>query len=105
MTDLQHKFSSRVKELRKQRGLTQEQLAEKIGIGVRSLVKIETANSFPSTENLEKLIYVLNTTPSEFFDFEHLQPQEDLRQLVIKLIDSHPEKITDIYKVVKALTD
>lgn len=57
-----------------------------------------------STENLEKLIKVLGVSTVEIFDFEHLQPQKDLKNLTIDMINSNPEKINDIYKVVKALT-
>ena len=53
-------FSTKIwspnKELRKAKGYTQEQLAEKLNIGVRSLGKIETGNSFPSMTTLEKII-------------------------------------------------
>ena len=99
----QQKFGLRVKEIRKRKGLTQEKLAEMISIGVRSLVKIETGNSFPSCDTLEKLIKALDTSNIEIFDFEHLQPDNDLRELIIDMVDSNPNKIVDIYKVVKAL--
>jgi len=104
MTGIQKKFGARIKELRKARKYTQEQLAELLNIGVRSLGKIETGNSFPSTETLEKFIEVFNIPPSEMFDFEHLQPQGDLKNRTIQMINSHPDRITDIYKIVKALT-
>ena len=74
-----------------------------ISIGVRSLVKIETGNSFPSCDTLEKLIKALDTSNIEIFDFEHLQPDKELRELIIDMMDSNPNKIIDIYKVVKAL--
>ena len=99
----QQKFGLRIKELRKRKGLTQEKLAEMISIGVRSLVKIETGNSFPSCDTLEKLIKALDTSNIEIFDFEHLQPDNELRELIIDMMDSNPNKIIDIYKVVKAL--
>ena len=99
----QQKFGLRIKELRKRKGLTQEKLAEMISIGVRSLVKIETGNSFPSCDTLEKLIKALDTSNVEIFDFQHLQPDKDLRELIIDMVDSNPNKIVDIYKVVKAL--
>lgn len=37
MTKLQKKFGAKVKELRKKHGYTQEQLAELLNIGIRSL--------------------------------------------------------------------
>ena len=85
-----------VKEIRKRKGLTQEKLAEMISIGVRSLVKIETGNSFPSCDTLEKLIKALDTSNIEIFDFEHLQPDNELRELIIDMMDSNPNKIIQI---------
>lgn len=104
MTAFQDKFGLRVKELRKRKGYTQEKMAELLNIGVRSLVKIETGNSFPSMQTLENIIKVLNTSNLELFDFEHLQQKESLRELTIDMINSNPDKISDIYKVIKALT-
>ncbi len=104
MTEFQKKFGARVRELRKRKNFTQETLAEMLGIGVRSLGKIETGNSFPSCQTLEKLIIALESNNIEMFDFEHLQSKEDLRDAIIKIVDSNPDKITDIYKIVKALT-
>ncbi len=103
MTEFQKKFGLRVKELRKKQGLTQEQLAELLNIGVRSLGKIETGNSFPAPENLENIIKVLKTTPVEIFDFEHLQSPANLEELTIDMIKAHPNKIEAVYKVVKAI--
>ena len=105
MTKLQKKFGAKVKELRKKPGYTQEQLAELLNIGIRSLGKIETGNSFPSTENLEKIMEIFNIMPSEMFNFEHLQPKEDLKKLTLEIIDSNPDKIKEIYKLVKAITE
>lgn len=103
MTKFQTKFGARIKELRKRKNYTQEQFAELIDIGARSLRKIESGEGFPSPKSLEKIAQVLEVSHSELFNFEHLQSQEDLRVLIIEMIDSNPDKIADIYKVVKAL--
>lgn len=105
MTDFQKKFGLRIKELRKRGKMTQEQLSEKIDIGVRSLGKIETGKSFPSVETLEKLALALNSTNLELFNFEHLQHNQDLKKEIVKLLEQNPDKIQIIYKVIKAITD
>jgi transcriptional regulator with XRE-family HTH domain len=105
MTDFQKKFGARIKELRKRREMTQEQLSEKIDIGVRSLGKIETGKSFPSVETLEKLVLALNTTNPELFNFEHLQNNQDLKKEIDKLLEQNPDKIQIIYKIIKAVTN
>ncbi len=103
MTTFQKKFGARVKELRKRREFTQEKFAELVDISVRSLGRIETGSGFPSSATLEKIIKVLDISFTEFFDFEHLQPLENLEELTINLIKENPDKIEYIYKVVKAI--
>lgn len=104
MGNFQKQFGLRLRELRKRKGLTQEDLAELLSIGVRSVGKIETGNSFPSTETLEKIIKVFEISPVELFDFEHLQSKDSLKNLIFDMVNSNPDKVQDIYKVVKALT-
>ena len=41
MDDIKQLFGKRVRELRKRQGLTQEKLAEMVGIEPRNLLKIE----------------------------------------------------------------
>lgn len=104
MTTLQKKIGAKVRRLRKKHGYTQEQLSELLDIGIRSLGKIETGNSFPSTETLEKILKVFKISAQELFDFEYLQPNKDLKKLIFEMVDANPKKISDIYKIVKALT-
>ncbi len=103
MTLIQKKFGLRVRELRKNSRQTQESLAEKLDIDVRSLRKIEAGESFPSVRTLEALVENLDTDLRELFDFEHLQPVSDLRESIINMLDDNPDKLQDIYKIVKAL--
>lgn len=104
MAEFRQKFGAKVKEVRKQKRWTQEYLAEILNVDARSLRKIELGESFPSINTLEKMLDVFGMSTIELFDFEHLQPQENLKILIIKMIDSNPDKISEIYKVVKALT-
>ena len=86
MGNFQKQFGLRLRELRKRKGLTQENLAELLSIGVRSIGKIETGNSFPSTETLEKIINVFEISPVELFDFEHLQSKDSLKDLIFDMV-------------------
>ena len=55
MTDIKELFGKKIKELRIKRGLSQEQLAESIGIAERNLSKIECGKNFIRAEKIEKL--------------------------------------------------
>ena len=59
MYDIKKLTGKRIKELRKEKALTQEELAELIGIEPRNIIKIENAQTFPRTRTLEKLLEVL----------------------------------------------
>ena len=49
------KFSEKLKELRKEKGLTQKKLANKIYVSRTLITKYETGVVFPTRDNLEKL--------------------------------------------------
>lgn len=77
MSNLKYAFGQRIKELRKQRGLTQEKLAEKIGINLRQLARIEAGESFVTAETIENICRSLNLQLYELFNFE-------IQQVVLK---------------------
>lgn len=60
-------FGNNVKKYRKQQKLSQEQLAEKLGISTNHLSVIETGTKFVTYKLLEKIITELNVLPSSLF--------------------------------------
>ncbi|HQR02854.1 MAG TPA: helix-turn-helix transcriptional regulator [Rhodocyclaceae bacterium] len=69
MADTKKLIGARIKELRKQAGLTQEQLAERVGLDSRHLSRLEVGRHFPSLDSLENIAKVLNVPMAEFFAF------------------------------------
>lgn len=64
------KFSNTLKQLRKNKGLTQEKLAEMSDIDYKYLQKLESSNpSSPTLSVLEKLSHGLGITLTEFITF------------------------------------
>lgn len=64
------KFSNTLKQLRKNKGLTQEKLAEMSDIDYKYLQKLESSNpSSPTLSVLEKLSSGLGITLTEFIKF------------------------------------
>lgn len=51
----QRKIGSFIKELRKEKGLTQEQLAEQFGVSRRSVSRWETGNNLPDLDILVEM--------------------------------------------------
>ena len=61
-------MAAKIKALRERRGLTQEQLAEKAGIGRSYLARLETARQDPTLSTLEKLAKALGVKVSTLVD-------------------------------------
>ena len=72
------KFGKRLKEIRKRKGLTQEQLAELVGMETVNISKLELGEHLPKKENLEKLCKALEIEPKELFDFGYMKTKNEL---------------------------
>ena len=70
MSTLRQRFGQRVRVLRKQADLSQEELAARAGISVDFLGLIERGINAPSFETLEKLAEALEVPVGELFDFD-----------------------------------
>jgi transcriptional regulator with XRE-family HTH domain len=69
MPSLRRDFGNRLKAVRLDRGLTQEQFAELVGISVDFLSLIERGINAPSFEVLEQMAGRLDLQVRELFDF------------------------------------
>ena len=49
------RFGKFIREMRKEKGLTQKQLADKTGIAQSDISKLETGNANPSLKTLQRL--------------------------------------------------
>ena len=59
------KFNERLKKLREEKGLTQVQLSELIGISTRMIQKYESGNARPRLDATEKIAKALNVTADQ----------------------------------------
>ena len=56
------KFNENLKYLRKQYGLTQEQLAEQLNVSRQAITKWESGQSLPDIENLKEISYIFSVS-------------------------------------------
>lgn len=70
MRTFKEAFGLRLKEIRKSRKYTQEQLAELIGLNQRQLTRIESGENFPSSDTLERLCVAIDVHPQLLFEYE-----------------------------------
>ena len=60
---IQQQLGNKIRKYRKLKGLSQEQLAEEIGIATNTLSSIERGNAFMTAQTLEKIIKIFGVTP------------------------------------------
>ena len=70
LPNLKIQFGKRLKTLRKQAGLTQEQLAEATGLTIESISNIERGLFGPKFDNLEKIANEIGVEVKELFQFD-----------------------------------
>ncbi|MBS6603275.1 MAG: helix-turn-helix transcriptional regulator [Brachyspira sp.] len=100
---LKSNIGKRIKEIRKKKGLSQEKLAELVDIEQNTLSCIETGNNFCTAETLEKIINTLEVEPAELFNFGHQKDNETLLIEINSMLNKTPDKIPEVYKIIKAI--
>lgn len=99
-------LGNNIKKIRKAKRITQNELAEKIGVEVKSLSLIETGKGFISSKTLEKLSSVLNTPIKNFFEENNYHNSETLYREIIdnlNIIKTDTLKLNTVNLVVKSL--
>ena len=107
-SQLQKYLGRQIKRFRKNANLSQEQLAERIGIATNSLSSIETGNSFMTINTLEKILNILSVTPKELFNFPEIEFQDtDKKKAIIQIlkrIEKDEEKLNLLYNFTRILS-
>lgn len=91
-------------ELRKEKGFTQKQLADAIGVSDKAVSKWETGNGMPDTGLLLPLCNTLDITVNELLSATRLQEEEySLRaeNNIIQLLNENRK--ADIFSILKAI--
>ena len=103
---LKKELGKNIQKYRKLNKITQEKLAEMIGVEINSISSIETGKYFPSPENLVKISNALNTNLSNLFFFKENCSCEDYIEEInknIKLLASDKTKLEAINNYIKQL--
>lgn len=91
-------LGKRLQEIRKSKKLTQEQIAELVGLETSSISNIENGKYYPSAENLEKIIKALCVSPSDLFSFEDLNSSEKLIDEMVESMKNDENLTRKMYK-------
>ena len=98
----QEKIGKFIAELRKQKKLTQEQLAEKLGITKNAVSKWERGLGLMDLSLLKPLSEILGVSVTEILNGEKIDEEIDLKSEEI-LIDTLDYSVKEIEKVKKKL--
>ena len=102
--DNKKKLGLKIKELRKRKGLTQEQLAELIDMEQNSISVIESGRNFPTLGTLEKIVQILEVNLSDFFNYDYIDDIETIKAStkdIIRKMDDN--QIRQLFKYVKSI--
>ena len=84
---LKLQFGKKIQELRNLFLLTQESLAEKLGVSRNTIARIEKGDNFPSVETLEKIQEIFNIEYGELFNFKETSVKQLEASLSARLIN------------------
>ncbi len=94
----------RIKEFREKRKLTQDKLAETVGIDPKHLSRIENGRNYPSFETLEKILESLDISYEDIFQFNHLVSKETLIEKINTKLNNLDEKnLRFVYKIINEI--
>jgi transcriptional regulator with XRE-family HTH domain len=94
-----------IKAARLSKGLTQEILAEKVGIGLRHIMAIENEGSYPSYEVLYKLIRELHIPADLIFYPEKQLNNSQAEEITHMLYSCDERSLKVIHATVQAALD
>ncbi|EQF26820.1 helix-turn-helix transcriptional regulator [Clostridioides difficile] len=97
-------LGTRIRERRKELGLTIEQLSEKIDIGYNHLSNIERGRKIPSLSTFLELINALDISADIILkdSVEHVKPNV-LNEITNKLEDLNPDQLRTVEEVLTVL--
>lgn len=97
-------LGQRIKELRKNRSLTQAALAESIGVDPKTLSRIEVGAQTTSFEVIENIALALNTEIRDLFSFQHIKSNKEIIDRINFILNnSSSERLQLIYKIIDAV--
>ncbi|MDY3937328.1 MAG: helix-turn-helix transcriptional regulator [Oscillospiraceae bacterium] len=85
---MKYEIGGRIRIYRKERGLTQEQLAQKIDVGKNRISNWEQGINRPDADIIGKICLALNVSPSDLLDV-HLTDDE---------LSIHEKKVIEAYR-------
>lgn len=106
MADIKKLLGAKISRMRKEKGYSQMQFSEMLGLSTNALSVIETGHGFLTAETLEKILQKLGLEPDELFSFGGLKTNNEIHASIIKKLDiikNNKEKLTIVDNILKTL--
>lgn len=97
-------FGSNIARLRKEKGMRQEELAEKLGVSKQTISNIEKGEGYPTFKNLDKLSQILNAGPIQLFGTMKEIALSDT-PVILEKIDEYDNKVQNLFKIMDFFKD
>lgn len=102
--DIKQMIGIRIGDLRKQKGLTQEKLAEKMGVSPKYLSSIERGKENPTLDMIINLAQSLDVGIADIFTFIEVEDPSKRKFLITSLLkEADEEQIKIALKVLKVI--
>lgn len=102
--DIKQMIGARIKEIRTIKGITQEQLSERMGINPKYFSGIERGKENPTLNTLINLSVSLQVDLSEIFSFVKIQDPVKRKSLIISLLDeANGEQLKQAFKILSVI--
>lgn len=102
--DLKEMIGSRIQEIRTKKGITQDQLSEKVGISPKYLSSIERGKENPTLKTILSLADSLGVKPDEFFIHLEIEDPEERKSMIIHILDeADDEQLKLAFRVLSAI--
>lgn len=101
--DITMSFSTILKHLRRKSDMTQEDLADALGLTPQAISRWETDAAFPDSSVIKKLAYLFDVTTDYLLEVDPARMQDNIRELIEKANSAEPEEAADMLRA--ALVD
>lgn len=98
-------IAKRIRYLRLERGITQEELSEKAGLGINYINNIENKFLNIKIDTLDKIIEALNLSPIEFFNFPTFKGNVELNKVFENISELPEAQQVELLKAITILID
>jgi len=88
MINIKKQLGAKIGQIRKEKGFSQIQFAEMLGLSTNALSIIETGNGFLTAETLEKILTNLELEPDELFSFGGIKTDEEIYLNILKNLET-----------------